>query len=489
MSISSDVREKLGHPVLDADGHTIEYLPALVGYFRDEGIEIDLDEVSRFSAPYPRPVDAPRPAPGRPVLRQPLNAWYGQSRDERQRSRSVRPAFWGIPTRNPADMAAVCFPKLHHARLDEFGLDAAIVYPTAALGFMHHPDPGLGRAACRAVNTYHRDAFAELRDRLIPVAAVPMHDPAAAVEDLRHAVDRLGFRAAVIPSYVIRRPADGAPTWLDMYGLDSAHDYDPFWAACVELGISPATHSPFMGIGARCSPSNFMYNRIGHFAASGEALAKAMFLGGVTRRFPGLRVAFLEGGVGLGLSLYCELVSHWSKRNVDAIDQYDPANIDPDTFAALAKEWGHPPVRQVLERSRLGPAQHPSQYYEQDRAERDDFSACSITDVAEIRDLFVDRFFFGCEADDPMTIGAFTNPAIPLGGRLNVMFSSDIGHWDVPDVTAVLEEVWEPLEHGWLTGEDVRELVFTNAARFYLESNPDFFSGTVLEREVDGVLG
>jgi predicted TIM-barrel fold metal-dependent hydrolase len=397
-------------------------------------------------------------------------------------------AVRGVPTRDPADLAAVCFPKLHHARLDEFGLDAAIVYPTAALGFMHLQDEGLSRAACRAVNAYHRDAFAEFGDRLIPVAAVPMHDPGAAVEDLEHATGTLGFRAVVIPSYVTRRPSGGAPAWLDVYGLDSDHDYDPFWAKCVELGVSPGTHSPFMGIGPRCSPSNFMYNRIGHFAASGEALAKALFLGGVTRRFPALRVAFLEGGIGLGLSLYCELVSHWAKRNIDAIDQYDPANIDPDAFAVLAATWGSEPVRRAVATGRLGPAQHPSRYYEQDRAQRDDFAACQMSNVDDIRDLFVRSFFFGCEADDPMTIGAFRNPAVPLEARLNAMFSSDIGHWDVPDVTAVLEEVWEPLERGWLTAEDARALVFTNAARFYLESNPGFFRGTVLARDAEAVL-
>jgi predicted TIM-barrel fold metal-dependent hydrolase len=479
------VRERLGHPVLDADGHTIEYLPALVEYFWAEGIDIDLDEVSRFSAPYPRPVDAARPRSGVPTLRQ-ANAWYRQSEDERLRKRTVRPAFWGVPTRNPADLASVCFPKLHYQRLDEFGLDVAIVYPTAALGYMHLPDEGLSRAACRAVNAYHHDIFAEFSDRLIPVAAVPMGTAAHAVEDLEHAVDALGFKAVVIPSYVTRTAGgdDATGPWLDMYGLDSQYDYDPFWRKCVELGISPATHSPFIGIGPRRSPTNFMYNRVGHFAASGEALAKALFLGGVTRRFPELRVAFLEGGVGLGLSLYCELVSHWSKRNAASIDQYDPDNLDPDTFAELGSRWGPPPVRRTMATSKLGPAGHPLDYYKQDRAHRDDFAACAITDVEQVRDLFVPNFYFGCEADDPMTIGAFTNPAIPLGARLHAIFSSDIGHWDVPDVTAVLEEVWEPYEHGWLSSEDVRDLVFANAARFYLESNRDFFKGTVVEAEV-----
>ena len=34
-----------------------------------------------------------------------------------------------------------------------------------------------------------------------------------------------------------------------------------------------------------------------YFASAGEAMAKALFFGGVTRRFPELNFAFLEGGI------------------------------------------------------------------------------------------------------------------------------------------------------------------------------------------------
>ena len=85
---------------------------------------------------------------------------------------------------------------------------------------------------------------------------------------------------------------------MDNLCLDSEHDYDPVWAKCVELGVAPTFHSAGMGWGSRTSISNYMYNHIGHFGAAGEALCKAMFFGGVTRRFPKLRFAFLEGGVG-----------------------------------------------------------------------------------------------------------------------------------------------------------------------------------------------
>ena len=88
-----------------------------------------------------------------------------------------------------------------------------------------------------------------------------------------------------------------------MIGLDSEYDYDPVWAKCLELNIAPSFHSGARRSGLRLSPSNFVYNHIGHFAAANHAACKAMFLGGVTRRFPGLNMAFLEGRRRLGLPL------------------------------------------------------------------------------------------------------------------------------------------------------------------------------------------
>ena len=62
-----------------------------------------------------------------------------------------------------------------------------------------------------------------------------------------------------------------------------------------------------------------MYNHIGHFAAAGETFCKALFLGSVTRRFPDLKFAFLECGVGWACTLYSDLLGHWEKRNVRAL--------------------------------------------------------------------------------------------------------------------------------------------------------------------------
>ena len=60
------------------------------------------------------------------------------------------------------------------------------------------------------------------------------------------------------------------------------------------------------------------------------------------------------------------------------------------------------------------------------------------------------------------------------------MMGSDIAHWDVPDMTEVLEEAWEMVDHGWIDEADFREFTFVNPVRFYTGTNPDYFKGTVV---------
>ena len=57
-----------------------------------------------------------------------------------------------------------------------------------------------------------------------------------------------------------------------------------------------------------------------------------------------------------------------------------------------------------------------------------------IARVEDLGELF-DRFYFGCEADDRMNAIAFQTKINRFGQRLHAIFSSDIGHFDVPDMT------------------------------------------------------
>jgi hypothetical protein len=252
----------------------------------------------------------------------------------------------------------------------------------------------------------------------------------------------------------------------------------------LELGVSLGTHTQGNGWGSRRSTSNWVYNHIGHFAASGEALCKSLFLGGVTKRFPGLRVALLEGGVGWACGLYADLVGHWEKRNLSAIkENLDPALLDQAEFAKLAEQYGPvgPATRAHIEGALLttpGQAQNRPP-----DSELDEFSALGIERAEEVKEFFVPNFFFGCEADDRLNSIAFLPQLLPFGARLSAIYGSDIGHFDVPEMGDVLAEAYEPLEDGIMDQADFREFVFSNTARFYTDTNPGFFDGTLIEAE------
>jgi predicted TIM-barrel fold metal-dependent hydrolase len=463
-SNAREIRESLGHPVIDADGHFVEYGPALARYLGEEGIGDPTDLFADASC-------------GTGTL-----GIERLDRSERDRGQAVRGPWWATPAENARDIATALIPDLLYERLDELGFDFAVMYPSAGLVFPHVRDEKSRRGACRALNRYAAEMFAPFADRLTPAAVVPMHTPEEAIEALEYAVGELGLKTALIPSFVERPvPRGGTPynVWFDTLGLDSQYDYDPFWRRAVELGVSLASHSATMGIGFRRSPSNYVHNHIGHFAAAGEALAKSLFLGGVTRRVPGLRLALLEGGVHWGVGLLGDLLSHWEKRNIEAVQTYDPRKVDAAEVGRLLEAYGQ---RLLASQPGAGASVAASAFVQ--AGPFDDFEPLQASSAEDLCDRFLPNFYFGCEADDPMTATAFDTSRTPHGRPVRAMFSSDIGHWDVPDMAEVLGEAWENVEEGRLDRVAFRDFVFANAARFYTDTNPDFFVGTAVEEAV-----
>jgi hypothetical protein len=200
----------------------------------------------------------------------------------------------------------------------------------------------------------------------------------------------------------------------------------------------------------------------------------------VTRRFPGLNFAFLEGGVAWAAALFSDIVGHWEKRNLAALRRdLDPALIDR---AVMLEAMGrYAPDAPRIDSSLLRRPAEPEDML-------DEFAACGIETARDIATLFVEPFFFGCEADDPLTSMAFNTAVNPFGAELQAMMGSDIAHWDVPDMTGVLAEAWEMVDHGWIDTAAFEKFTFRNPVRFYTHTNPAFFKGTVVEAAVDRVL-
>jgi hypothetical protein len=270
--------------------------------------------------------------------------------------------------------------------------------------------------------------------------------------------------------------------YQDCFGIDSPYDYDAVWRKCIELKVAPTFHSGPIGWGCRRSFTRHQYNQIGGFAEGGEALAKSLFFGGVTRRFPQLRLGFLEGGVTWGQSLYCRMIEHWEKRNGEAIMTLDPARLDTALFAELIDKFAHPRVQAIRDRVVQDSlwSDHPEIL--------DDWSACELRHESEIPDLFSRPFYFGCEGDDRMVAAAFDERLNPFGVRLNAMLGSDIGHFDVPDMRDVVPKAFEMVDEGILDARGFRDFAFANAVRLHGGMNPDFFKGTVVEKAAADLL-
>jgi len=474
---SAEIRSRLNHPVIDADAHAIEFGPVFLDFLKQ--------------------VAGPK------VTKQFLSAletrgWYSLSPEQRLNQRVARPSAWTMPTRNVVDRATAMIPRLFRTRMDDFGLDFSIVYSTLALFVGRLNDEELRRAACRALNTMFADIYGEHADRMAPVASIPAHTPHEALEELEHAVSEQGFKVAMINSNV-RRPvsavADKAPelaryaSWMDTLCMESPYDYDPLWARCVELKVAVTAHSPSTGYGSRVVTNHYIHNHVGSFAAAGEAFAKALVLGGVTQRFPTLNFAFLEGGVAWASELYAGLVSHCDKRNPTQIGNIDPRNLDTEALADLFADYG-----QDLVKGRPDPddptfVRWPGGWlWSDDHMIAHELDNLGIESAEDLRDLFEPNFYFGCEADDPLVALGFDRRMNPFGARLKAMFSSDIGHWDVPDMTRVLEEAYELVERELLDDSEFHDFVFAHAATLHGGMNPDFFKGTVVETEVSKLL-
>jgi predicted TIM-barrel fold metal-dependent hydrolase len=475
---SRRIRADLGHPVVDTDGHVQEFMPAVLPFLR-ESLGPRLFEEFR----------------SRPTALERILGHGGA--DARLAARVPQSAWWATPAANTRDLATAVLPRLLYERLDEFGIDFAVLFPSKGLGMAGVGDPDMRIGLCRGFNEYVAATYGPFADRLCVAGVVPMHTPAEAVAEIEHCRS-LGLKVLGLPEGVYRpipEPgiadtpwlAPGQTHWFDTFGLDAGEDYDPVWAALVEAGIPATFHG---GIGhlapsSFTSVSSYVHNHIGFFAERMHRLCKSLFFGGVTHRFPGLRVGFLECGVGWACTLLVDIVEHWEKRNVDALREHlDPSLIDWDELESLVRTYGPELAGHANGDLRAALRSIPAVGYPPD--DHDEFRHVAVASEDDIVAKFVPRFFFGCEADDRTVAFAFSD-ANAHGARLQPVFSSDISHWDVEEMNGVVAEAHGLVRRSLLTEDDFADFVFRNPVRLLTASNPDFFAGTVIESAVADV--
>jgi len=462
-AVGADIRAKLNHPIIDADGHMIETTFAILDFVKQVG-------GPKIAERYEK------------IL---MGVSGGPSR------RAVWTANSGPAT---IDRVTGMLPKLFRKRLDDAGIDFSVVYGTVALTVLRIDDDELRPVVYRAMNTMYADMFSEVSDRLTPAALIPMHKPEEAIAELEFIVKELKLKAIVMNT-MIMQPAPEvvkeAPH-LAQYtmapsspAMDVGDRYDPVWAKCIELGVAPTCHNSFRGPGStHGSPNNYVFNSMGSFGQGSEYFCRSLFFGGVPKRFPELKFAFLEGGVSWAAQFYNSLFEYWEKRNLAALKKnLDPAKLDVELMIKMFEQYGNDYL--TPDRIREQPYQPISSNLLVPPEEVNDFASTGVDKPEDIRAIFDANFYFGCEADDRLNAVAFDTKLNHHGARLNAIFGSDIGHWDVPDMTHVLLEAYEMVEHGHITEKDFRDFTCVNAVGMHTGMNSEFFKGTVVENEVE----
>src|ERR1700720_519428 len=171
------------------------------------------------------------------------------------------------------------------ARLADMELESVTAQAVSCVPFLMYPDvdAALGLAIAQVNNDMMAALGAHEPDHFVPLASVPMQDPAAAARELERAA-KLGLRGVEIPPKVVERQLDEP-------------DFEVFWDAAEALRMAVCIH-PFDAAPAGALSRYFLGNLVGNLYDTGLAAALLIY-GGVLERHPNLRIVLYHAGGAL----------------------------------------------------------------------------------------------------------------------------------------------------------------------------------------------
>jgi predicted TIM-barrel fold metal-dependent hydrolase len=170
--------------------------------------------------------------------------------------------------------------------LDGSGVAGSVLYPTMGLAMTHIKDVKWAAVMAHCYNDYLYGEYLQREpQRLFGVALLPVQDIAAAADELERCVTDLKMVGGVIP-------AAGLPKGL-------GHPmYDPLYQTAVRLNVPLAVHGgSSAGLGLDILDS-FVKILVMEHAVAQQIHFTSFLLDGGPARFPNLKIAFLEAGVG-----------------------------------------------------------------------------------------------------------------------------------------------------------------------------------------------
>jgi predicted TIM-barrel fold metal-dependent hydrolase len=265
--------------------------------------------------------------------------------------------------------------------MDINGVWASLNFPSMITGFCGRvfsqcSDPEVGLAVTRAWNDWMFDAwYSPYPERIIPMGITWLSDPEIGAEEIRRNAAR-GFRSVTLPE---------RPHRIDLPSIFTDY-WEPVIRACAETETVISLHVGSSGMPdfpERCPPMQLAATLFGQLSLT--ACAEWLWSGWAVR-YPDLRIAMSEGGIGWVAMLLDRLDNiidrsgyglGWDLRPAEVLGRNfwfctidDPSTIDtrhrigiehvmvevdyphgdgtwPDTQQVIEKYWGHIPPAEL----------------------------------------------------------------------------------------------------------------------------------------------
>lgn len=211
------------------------------------------------------------------------------------------------------------------ALLDEWGVDAGVVFPTIGILWDKEDDPELAMAWARAYNNWQWDFASPARDRILPIAHIPLYDVDLAKQELKRCLD-LGFKGMFLAPEPVcgKRP--------------SHPDFDPLWHMMVEANLPVCIHlivrfDRVINLSATrwWDPERESTDVVFSFGLGGTMqlipAVAALVCDGLFDRIPELKVAIVESGAG-----YVQYLMDRLDEKYDRFHQASPLKRKPSEY-------------------------------------------------------------------------------------------------------------------------------------------------------------
>ena len=183
------------------------------------------------------------------------------------------------------------------------GVDAEIIFPNKGLTMWATPDAEFAQAQCRVYNDWAWETFGKYNDRLSPLACIATADLEGSISEIQRCA-KLGFRGLSLPCKPVFGPHDARHP---NYNLPM---YDPMWAAIQDADLGITFHvSTGRDPRAARKDGGAVINYVSHSLVPTIEPVAHLCASGVIERFPRIRFAAIESGIG------------WVAWALDAMDE------------------------------------------------------------------------------------------------------------------------------------------------------------------------